>query len=592
MKKNKVFVAITSVIAVFALAGLAFAANTGTITVTSEPIEQGVACSKAGGFTIEFDNGTALLHGDQITADMDLGVTLCTDIDMVIAVGGIADLDIADPDPNCGWDEITAVAGSPVVLTEVDPLVPNDASSVAGGVYFHIYGNSGSARITIDVIGEQDATSSFTVGADDGDKLTIYFLDQQTNDDFAGNDGIWADDDEDGTYDVAAEVADNTICVDVSVYGENTVDANMDSKDDKFTFIPSDPQVAHIITAKQYRLRECKDAATENIIIGSTTDQGGDDCDAIDFELGDNYCDIFEGRLIIESQSAPFDQANYAIQLEILVNGQEGELGAYWTNQAVNADGYDTLDDVCDAGVPLAQAVGAQGNYTYYDEDDATVAAGTIPAPNADECDVEVAERAVVLVTEVATLSIEASNDFLWIDMPALNYDLDQIVAGDVLSVRVTLTKTPCTQVYQGTITLGTFGCAEEELGATGLVYPYFTSMSDTDGDTYWDGIAIVNLGAADGTATLYIYEQDGDQATMQVSVGANSMYVNLLSAMVSGMTLTQIVEGTLGNSRVYIIVCTDFAADGFAMIADAATGQSMGYLPRQPEAVPDVCSD
>jgi hypothetical protein len=586
MKKNKAFVLITTVVAVFAFAGLAFGANTANVTVTSEPIEQGTACSKAGGFAIEFDSGTVLAHGDQITADLDLGVTLCTAIDLEISAGGSGGtwgstlLDGAAP----------PATGAPVV----DPTGAATSHATDGGVYFRISGTEGSARITIDVIGvdvDADLTNNaaLTVGPGVDDKLIIYFLDQQTNDDFLTEDGIYVEGDVAGTCDVAAEVADNTICVDVSAYGDNTVDANIDSKDDKYTFVPSDPQVAHIIAAKAYRLRACKDATTENITLGSTTDQGGDDCDAIDFEAGDNYCDTFAGRLIIESQSAAFDQSNYEITLEILVNDQEGELGVYWTNQDVNADGHDTLDEACDDVAAIA--VGAAADYTYYDEDGETVAAGTIPAPNVDECDVEVDERAVVLVTDSSTLSLDASNDFLWIDMPALNYDLDQIVEGDVLSVRVTLTKAPCTQVYQGTIELGTFGCAEEVLGANGLIYPYFTPMSDTEG-VYWDGIAIVNLGAVDGTATLYIYEQDGDQATMDVSVGANSMYVNLLSDMVSGMTLTQTVEGTLGNSRVYIIVCTDFTADGFAMIAKESTGESMGYLPRQPSSAPDVCGD
>ena len=67
MRNKKMFFVIASIFSVFVLAGAAFAANNGTITVTSEPVRAGASCDKAGGITITFDEGTVLAEGDQIT---------------------------------------------------------------------------------------------------------------------------------------------------------------------------------------------------------------------------------------------------------------------------------------------------------------------------------------------------------------------------------------------------------------------------------------------------------------------------------------------------------------------------------------------
>jgi hypothetical protein len=275
---------------------------------------------------------------------------------------------------------------------------------------------------------------------------------------------------------------------------------------------------------------------------------------------------------MIIGSSQPFDQAQYQVKMEILVNGQSGDNGVYWSDQNLWVDGFDTQDDACASVTTLP----ATPSLTYQ------LANGSAAVPDSthsNNCSVDDTARAVVLNTGVTNLSLTSTNDFMGFDMPAFNYNLDDIQEGDVVSVKVTITKVPCGEIFTGTWTVGTFGCQASAATAK-LLFPYFTEMGAAD--SFWDGIAIVNGSSTDGTATLTIHEADGDVATMAVAVKAHSSYVNLLSAMLSGMTLTTSVDGTLGNAKCYIVVSTDFVpADGFAMMAESASGQSMGYLPR-----------
>jgi hypothetical protein len=263
-----------ALIAVFALTGMAFAENRVEVKVTSEPIQYHSTCDKAGGFTLEFDSDTTLAAGDQITIDVDFGVTLCRLIDLEISPNGSGTRWVTANIPATSSPVIDAGAG---------------ATSTGAGVYFRLFGLPGSQRITLSVLGEV-GVDSLVVGPGVDDTLTIGFLGQKTNADFT-QDGIWIEGAVDDTYDVAATVADNTLCINVSQYDFNTVNANMDSAGDKFTFIPSNPQVAHVVGAVSYTLIDCEKVATGNIELGSTAGQGGNDsCVDFDWDTGEGYC--------------------------------------------------------------------------------------------------------------------------------------------------------------------------------------------------------------------------------------------------------------------------------------------------------------
>jgi len=116
-----------------------------------------------------------------------------------------------------------------------------------------------------------------------------------------------------------------------------------------------------------------------------------------------------------------------------------------------------------------------------------------------------------------------------------------------------------------------------------GMLYPYFAP--DNDESVFWNGIAISNLSLKEGTANITIYEMDGDIGKASVVIPAKGIYNSLLRN-IQGLTVTTKgtgdTAGTLGNSKAYIWVCSNFIPDGFAMISDnSGMGESMGYIPR-----------
>lgn len=592
-----------TVISVLAISSIAFAVNTAQINVTSEPIRQYATCDKAGGFTITFDKTTMLKDGDQITADLDIGATLCRNIDLVIARGAGAvpgNPRIAD----IGWDETTPNEGSPVTINNAQADV-NDFTSDNGGIFFWVHGTAGSSRIIVDVIGANldgngvrgtVSAGSITVGDDDGDTLSLQFLDQKVNPDY-DEDGVWVNGGN-GVYNVGATLGQNTLCIDVSQLPSNVtkVNANCDSKQDKFTFIPSNPQVAHVVTAMNFQLAACKGSLPGAIVIGTkgVVQSGGyATCTSFDNESGVGYCAGTHGNnfIIIESLSGSFEMTEYQIKLELLKNdGAPTDInagapvvndGIYWTNVPVQAIAYNTSP--CEV-VTNADGAAIMGTYSYLTAANVATTNNAAEAPNSADCDVDVANYAAsTLITASSNLGITPTNKYLYVNMPPINYDLDMIAAGDSVSVRVTLLKTPCGELFKGKVNIGVFGCAQVK-PTYALVYPYFTE----DGGDWWNGLAITNLGKTDGTATIYFHEADGDVGTLTVQVPAGSIYAEVKDTILSQSTVT---GSGLGNVRAYAVVCTDFNADGFALIGNSYTGVGQGYIPRLPSGLPVDCS-
>jgi hypothetical protein len=566
MKFKKIILMLTVFTCVLAIAGLGFAANRVEVKVTSEPIPEGSACDKAGGFSLNFDAGTDLVNGDIITIDLDYTsgakkTSLCRNIDMEISAGGSTNV----------WttgtvtDASATPANSPVYMRNT---VSGSVASVSGsGVYFRLIGNTGTQRLTLYVLG-----GTLTVGADT--ELVIEFLDQKTNaSDFTNIPGIYKVGATAGVYTVPTTKSDNTLCIDVSLWTESKVKGSMDSKDDKFTFIPSDPQIAHIVAPVSYAAVACKTAQCGSIKLPTATTQGST-C-SFDNESGLGYCTGTHKENYITFNGAFNSNEQYYITATIKVNGQAGDKGVYFTPGGIGAVSS-AADIRC--GTIFTPANNVPGAYAYY------LANNTATTPSgSNACTVSAADKAVKMVTPAASI-VAAGSTYLAIDLPAFTYDGSVVKEGDNVTVDIVLSKTPCGTVATTTHCIGTFGCATVTTAQT-LVFPYFTQMG-SDADSFWDGFVITNLSATPGKATLTVYEMDGDVATTSVNLTANGMYVGMLSAMLDGMTLTKSVDGTLGNSRAYIVACTDFTSDGFAMIGETETGLSMGYLPRNNQNV------
>jgi hypothetical protein len=465
-------------------------------------------------------------------------------------------------------------------------------TSTNGGVFFHIYGKAGSSRINLDILGEDQAddgngVSTLVIGDDPNldDQIIIYFFDQQTNAVF-DMDGIYTDGDASdtassfGVYSVGATVTDNTLCVNATNWTDATIKANMDSKDDKFTFIPSNPQIAHITSRADLSIYDCKGKTCGLIPMGSSPLQGTGTCRFFDNETTEGYCvgTHSANRLIIQT-TGTFDNADmYQIESKIYVNGKYDDNGVYFSNTGIATGAYVSAADACAGAILISMG----GKYKLAN------GSGASPAtPMVNTCSVSSGARATYMISDETSIFTGPSFKYLYIDFPSFNYDLNkvkEVMARDgqvKVEVHYTILKAPCGTLYSGTHCIGSFTAQCTKPTFT-LLYPYFTQM-DATADVFWDGIAITNISDASGTATLTVYEDDGDVATVTTgSIGGHSMYVDLLSNLYGGMTLTKTTGGgVLGDSRCYIVVCTDFNADGFAMIANTASGESLGYLPR-----------
>lgn len=558
-----------ALVAVFALTGMAFAENRVEVKVTSEPIQYHAECDKAGGFTLEFDSDSTLNAGDIITIDVDFGSTLCRLIDLEISPDGSGSRWVTGNIPPTSSPVIDAGAG---------------ATSVGAGVYFRLFGLPGTQRITLSVMGEV-GVDGLVVGGGVDDTLTIGFLGQRTNADFA-QDGIWIQGTTDGTYDVAAEVADNTLCINVSQFDYNTVNANMDSAGDKFTFIPSNPQVAHVVTAVNYDVATCEKVLTGNIVIGAIAGQGlNDECYDFDWDDNDGYCPgthSSSNLFIVETTSAGtfYDVGEFQLEMTILTDG------VYWTSANPMAESFIDATNACsDAFTGSAVSF---TNTDYFDAEGTLLTVDPI-SEGSTLCTFD--DPAVSLRTECTDMLVTAGNRrAIAVNIPSMKYILSEITEGQDVIIEISLVKCPCGSVWTEQLNVGTLGCVAEEGPASSLLYPYMTAMA---GDIWWDGFVVTNISDTAGTATLYFYEKDGDQGQMVVSVPANGMYVSTLYNMVNATVGGQVVQamtqtggsGAWGDAQCYAIVCTDFSCDGFMFMGNwegtLQKGEAMGYLPR-----------
>jgi hypothetical protein len=368
----------------------------------------------------------------------------------------------------------------------------------------------------------------------------------------------------------------------------------MDSLADKFTFIPSDPQIAHVISEIIYEAIDCQKVSQGNIRIGNAGfEQGPEDyCPPFDWDDNYNYCDGHsDSNLFVVGTSAGgtfYEQADYQVRMTILTDG------VYWTNEVVRADGYDTVDDACsDRGPSNWVGNPYSGNpdeaYMYFDAEGDPASPVDLDSSWSD-CVFE--EEAVTLLTACDSDVVNRPGvGAVSFDIPRLKYNLDEISLGDEVMVTITLIKCPCGETWTETLNLGRLGCDIEEVFDTWeLLYPYGTALG---GDDWWDGFVMINIGNNDGMARLNFYEKDGDTASMVIAIPSKGMFVdtlfNIWSAPAGGMIIEPITQtggtGVIGDSQLYIVACSNFRADGFLFMGDwtisTKKGQSMGYLPR-----------
>lgn len=106
------------------------------------------------------------------------------------------------------------------------------------------------------------------------------------------------------------------------------------------------------------------------------------------------------------------------------------------------------------------------------------------------------------------------------------------------------------------------------------FTFPYFPDMNNAEG--WWGSVSLYNNTDEDGTATLNIYEADGDRGTVTLSIAARGMYLNTLFGLVPTIVPDPGNTGSLGDSRCFAEVSCTFAGGGLGMIGNIATGEAM----------------
>lgn len=615
--RKSIFTILVAVATVLAFSGTVFA-TPGQVTLkTDVPNIPKSACYQAGSITMEFDSGTEMREGDVIEFTLNNLVTLCKNINffMMLAENPVSGTAIVLP-----VDTTNPVSGSDAL----DSITITDGAMVAGDDYgFLVYGAAGSQKLTLTLAVRSVADGSVTADKNAGtavmlytgndaasDKLVVRLFDEKdtSNADsvalLAGQSAgsLYKDDPTTGAVvdyisdsDVAVangqfQYSDNTICIDTLTqdYMDEYVQATPDSMATNWTntvdrfdlTFSGDYRIAHILSQAAYDLITCKSSAVGHIQLTGGQQAG---CDDFDFEDHDGYCTDHSGntKLIINSQAGPFPKEDFAVTLDILVNGQSGERGVYWAASNVQTAGFETENDAC-GGFTAANPAVTPGAVAYRGDGTTVVSAFTNAA-----CTVPSERRAVRLVTTAHNLglndAVPEQDDYLYIDMPIMNYDASQIQSGDVVSVRVSLSMLPCGSLglANDTIEVGTFGC--DALNSS-LLYPYFPAATGT---YFWSAFTIANNADVSGGVTLYWYESDGDAFTgvKATNIDAHAVWNSgFISNLITDAdwTWTQTSgTGDQGDDMCYIIACTPFASDGFAFIAGSPTGESMGYLPR-----------
>jgi hypothetical protein len=573
MRRKGIFTILMAAFMVLAFSAMALAANNVRLTTTVPNIPKST-CYQAGTDTLEFDTGSAVAEMDVVQITLNNKVTLCKTINMFVAVNA----------PNVAVLETSA--DTPVATTGGTVNATGTANKQWGWL---VKGAAGSQIITAQfrvrdtVAGLLDASAARVMlfsGTTPADKLLVKLFDSKIG---VGTSLIYkqAPVPVVDTYFTAIIATDNILCIDTLTqdfpdeYVQNTPDSIPVLAINKL-FFSGDYRIAHIMTAQTFDLVTCKGATCGNIPLGVPGQTGT--CVAFNYETiggtGLPYCSNhtantgFLPKFVLQT-SQPFDLVPYVVTAEILVNGVAGERGVYWSNIVpAYATSPTTL---CGVGV----AGGTFAGQTYLRGDGVTAAVPV--APITGNCaGVAAAAKAVKITTTSGALFV-AGDLFFELNLPSFNYNLAEVNAGDVVSVRVTLTKGTCGTVSKD-LCIGTFitSCPLFGAGAVRLC-PYVTSLAA--GDTYWDGIAVVNTGAVAGTVDLKAFKNDGTTSTFTTpSIAAGGMYVKLLSGIPWVGTTPVGVPAYITLQAAATIPAGSL--DAFVMMADGANN-SMGYLCR-----------
>jgi len=295
-------------------------------------------------------------------------------------------------------------------------------------------------------------------------------------------------------------------------------------------------------------------------------------CGYFDFETGYGYVSGTRGGTQ-ENCKAVFSICNcltaatsfvaghrIGVRMTILVDGRAGQNGAYWSQPAsanIEFRKLATQEAAC-AATSYGSFFGP-GKFFKTDSNGISTTEVTTLA-SGSTCTVPTANQATQIITDpvngyTITLQDETDNVSRWlINIPEMRIDTSVLHNCEVISVKIEMLDqntggicAECSAVCECIIQVAKVCCADPS--SSTCLFPYFTSTTaPNDAQPWWNGIAIINTGSSDGTATLLVTQTDGVKGSITVPVKAGAIYVEMLK----DIDFTA-AGGTLGDLPVWI---------------------------------------
>jgi hypothetical protein len=270
-----------------------------------------------------------------------------------------------------------------------------------------------------------------------------------------------------------------------------------------------------------------------------------------------------------------YPEGTYTVKAEILVDGGSGNKGAYFRGNVAAINFIENQSELMDPAAPAIVRATATNPKAY-------TASGTEITGNIAYSGCTPADdvKAVTVVSETAINAVAAADTlgrpFMRVDIPPIGLVKEELPANAKISVKISVYR-GCNDI--GSAEFGPLFTVVDECPADGesvttpgkLLLPYFADAS------YWNGLALTNTGTSDVIATLTVVDQDGGKGTIDVTVPAEGMYVNFVSAIVSDSSFSGSVDPA---KRCYIEVKPQTGRlQAFVMMGNLYGHESMGYV-------------
>jgi hypothetical protein len=581
MKKLGIIIAALFAVVAFSTASFADV----QVTLTSPTIIKD-GCERAGAVEFSFPAGTTFTAGDWWYMDISTSnVTICEPINYLIGAPGSLNAG-AGVDLSLGVELAVGMVGPTLAAPPTyGPISYNSTTAVTvapGGdsltMGFLVTAVKDSNRVLLEVVGTAPG-QTYTIPAEhtlkikvmDGKKWndittaatdTLIFtnvFDNVAGDVDYGEANIagtatdlidLSDNDVDG--DIEEPAAENTLCINAEDAPGNIVFTSYASKLDFLTFT-GDSQIAHTGSATAITFESCSKIAVDTRI-----EAGGQGTCGINYKTGGGYCDNTGESVVMQTAGSTFGQSGdkYDIAFHMLTAG-------VYFGAPTALEGYYASEDACDDNAPNGNFTPA---YTLWAGTDDTVTGW-----GDTSCAVDADDRIDSLTTSGGAVLDLWKYNSVDIDFGTLIYD-NTIVGNGEVQIQVVISKYPCGEFLDETITIGTFvEACDTAVTSTTLVFPYFPPL-DGSAIGWWAGYVITNAGTDTGNISLVYSDADGNTGTYETTeaVAAGAMFNG---TMITAADLSDADDYNASANYSIVATCEFGGAVGFAFIGNGNEG-------------------